>query len=424
MSKNLELLKRREKAVARGIVSMAGERFIQSASNAIIHDMDGNSYIDFASGIAVVNTGHVNERIIKKVKEQIDKFVHSAFQVMPYESYIELAEKINAIAPTNKENKSIFFNSGAEAVENAVKISKAYTKREALISFVGGFHGRTNLTMGLTGKVAPYKTDVGLPQPYIYHVPFPIEYHGISTKDSIKAIEYLFKASIQPNKVAAIIIEPVSGEGGFYKAPDELMQYIRKLCDNEGIVFIADEVQSGFARTGNMFAMEYYDVKPDLVTMAKGLGGGFVISGVSGDKNIMDAPHPGGLGGTYAGSPVSCTAALEVLRVIEEDNLCSRAEELGIHVRARLKMLESERMVNVRGLGCMNAVEFVDSNKKPDPDTAKLISKTCIEKGLIVIPCGIFGNSLRILNPLTIEKETLDKGLDILESVIKEICGS
>jgi len=421
MSKNLELQKRRENAVARGIGSAASDRFIESAANSRIIDSDGNEYIDFAAGIAVVNTGHVNQRINLKVKEQLDKFVHSAFQVMPYESYIELAEKINQIVPIDGRVKSIFFNSGAEAVENGIKIAKAYTKREAVISFVGGFHGRTAMTMALTGKVFPYKKDFGLPQPYNYHIPFPIEYHGISTKDSIKAIEYLFKATIAPNKVATIIVEPVMGEGGFYRTPNDLMNYLRKLCDDEGIVLFSDEVQTGFARTGRVFAMEYFDVSPDIISMAKGMAGGFVLSGLSGKADILDAPDPGGLGGTYAGSSISCVAALEVLNIIEQNNLTNRADELGKHIRKRLKKLESDYLVNIRGLGCMNAFELIDSNKLPDPSKAQLISQKCIENGLIIIPCGIYGNSIRILNPLTIEQMELDFGLDILGRVIHEI---
>ncbi len=420
MSKNNNLLKRRESAVPRGVGSAAFDRFIESAKNATINDAEGKKYIDFAAGIAVVNTGHSNDRINAKIKEQVDKFVHSAFQVMPYESYIELAERINQLVPIDGKVKSVFFNSGAEAVENAIKIAKSYTKREAVISFVGGYHGRTALTLGLTGKVVPYKSDFGLPGSLIYHLPFPIEYHGITIDDTVKAIQNLFKATLLPNKIAAIIVEPVLGEGGFYQPPAELFKYLRKICEEHGIVFIVDEVQTGFARTGKLFAVEYYDTKPDLITMAKGIAGGYVLSGVAGKEEIMDTPNSGGLGGTYAGSPLSCVAALEVLKIIEEDKLCERSEKLGERIRKRLTRLQNDKLVNVRGIGCMNAFELVDINSKPDPEMAKAISRKCIENGLIIIPCGLWGNSIRILNPLTIEPDVLDAGLDILEKVVLE----
>ena len=421
MNKNKELLERRKKAIPRGIGSIVFDKFITEANNDIITDENGKRYIDFASGIAVNNTGHTNPRVNEVVKKQIDKFVHSSFQVMPYEPYIEVCEKINEIAPVHdKDKKTILFNSGAEAVENAIKIAKSQQNREAIVSFVGGFHGRTTLSMSVTGKIKPYKEDFGMPYPYAYHIPFPIDFHNISIEDSKKSLEFLFKSTIHPEKVAAILVEPIMGEGGFYILPKDFAIYLREICDKYNIMLIFDEVQTGFARTGKMFATEYFDVKPDMITMAKGIAGGYILSAVVGKSEIMDKPSVGSLGGTYAGSPVSCVASLEVMKIIEEEGLAQRSYELGVLIREKLNEIKSDFIVNIRGLGCMNAFEFVDKNKQPDSSRVGTFISECKENGLIVLSCGLFGNSIRILNPLTIKKENLFKGLAIMKDIIEK----
>lgn len=423
MSNNEELLERRKKAIPRGIGSVAFDTFIAKADNDVIIDEDGKRYIDFASGIAVTNLGHVNQRINDAVKKQMDTFVHSSFQVMPYEVYIQVCEKLNQITPINGMNKkTILFNSGTEAVENAIKIAKSQDNgREAIISFVSGFHGRTALSMSVTGKIKPYKEDFGMPYPYSYHIPFPIDFHNISIEESKRALEFLFKSTISPKKVAAFVVELVMGEGGFYILPHEFAIYLRETCDEHNISLIFDEVQTGFARTGKMFASEYFSVKPDMITMAKGIAGGYVLSAVVGKSEIMNKPSVGGLGGTYTGSPLSCVASLEVMKIIEEDNLISRAHELGILIRERLSQIKSDVIANIRGLGCMNAFEFMDKDNKPDADRAKQCVVICKENGLLILSCGLYSNTIRILNPLTIQKKNLLDGLDIIENVIKQL---
>ena len=323
-----KLLERRSKAIARGI-GMAAPIFAKTAENAEIWDVEGRRFIDFAGGIAVLNTGHRHPSVMRRVQEQLDSFTHTCFMVMPYLPFVELAEKLNALAPISGEKKSLFVTTGAEAVENAVKIARAHTGRSDVIAFHGSFHGRTLLTMALTGKVVPYKVKFGPFPGGVWHVPFPVEHKGISVEDTMHAIEWLFKVDVDPARVAAIIIEPVQGEGGFYVAPKELMVRLRKLCDDHGIVLIADEIQSGFGRTGKWFAMEHYGVEPDLMTVAKSLAGGFPLAGVVGRAKIMDAPEPGGLGGTYAGNPVACAAALGVIEAFEQDKLHREGREAG-----------------------------------------------------------------------------------------------
>ena len=328
MATNAEFITRREAATPRG-VSVAYPVYTEKAENAELWDVEGKRYIDFAGGIAVLNVGHRHPKVIAAVKDQLDKFTHTCFQVAPYEGYIELAERLNALAPFKGPAKTVFFTTGAEATENAVKISRAHTGRSAVIAFTGAFHGRTMMTMAMTGKVLPYKKKFGPMPNEVYHIPFPIEEHGVSVAESLRALEFLFRADVEPSRVACIIIEPVQGEGGFYAAPKELLLALRKLCDDHGIVLVADEVQTGFARTGKIFGIEHSGVEPDLVTVAKSLGGGFPISGVIGKAEIMDAADPGGIGGTYAGSPVSCAAALAVLDVIAEEKLLDRANAIG-----------------------------------------------------------------------------------------------
>ncbi|HEX9778138.1 MAG TPA: 4-aminobutyrate--2-oxoglutarate transaminase, partial [Geopsychrobacteraceae bacterium] len=419
------LLARRQAAVPRGVAS-ATSVFAVKGENAEIWDADGKRYLDFAAGIAVCNTGHRHPRVMAAAAAQSEAFVHTAFQVLPYENYVALAERLNRLAPIT-DAKTILMTTGAEAVENAVKIARHHSKRPAVISFVGGFHGRSMLTMGLTGKVVPYKAGFGPFPASLYHVPFPIEHHGVSVQDSFDALERLFKADVEPRQVAAIILEPVQGEGGFYIAPKAFMQALRQLCDRHGILLICDEVQTGFARTGKLFASEYFDIEPDLITVAKALGGGFPISGVIGKAEIMDSPEPGGLGGTYGGSPLGCAAAHAVLDIIEEEQLCARSNRIGARMIERIQQMkedsESTPIGDVRGLGAMVAFELVKARggHSPDPDKVKQLTAKALENGLILLSCGIYGNTIRLLAPLTIPEAQLEEGLDILEHALRAI---
>jgi 4-aminobutyrate aminotransferase len=422
---NDQLLARRQAAVPRGVAS-ATSVFAVKGENAEIWDADGRRYLDFAAGIAVCNTGHRHPRVMAAAAAQSEAFVHTAFQVLPYENYVALAERLNKLAPIT-DAKTILMTTGAEAVENAVKIARHHSKRPAVISFVGGFHGRSMLTMGLTGKVVPYKAGFGPFPASLYHVPFPIEHHGVSVQDSFDALERLFKADVEPRQVAAIILEPVQGEGGFYIAPKAFMQALRQLCDRHGILLICDEVQTGFARTGKLFASEYFDIEPDLITVAKALGGGFPISGVIGKAEIMDSPEPGGLGGTYGGSPLGCAAAHAVLDIIEEEQLCARSNRIGARMIERIQQMkedsESTPIGDVRGLGAMVAFELVKARggHSPDPDKVKQLTAKALENGLILLSCGIYGNTIRLLAPLTIPEAQLEEGLDILEHALRAI---
>lgn len=386
------------------------------AENATLWDADGKEYIDFAGGIAVLNTGHLHPKVKAAVSAQLDNFTHTAYQIVPYEGYVSLAERINRLAPIDGLKKSAFFTTGVEAVENAVKIARSATGRSGVIAFSGSFHGRTMLGMALTGKVAPYKLSFGPMPGDIYHVPFPNGTQSITVADSLKALDLLFKVDIDPKRVAAIIIEPVQGEGGFNITPPELMTALRKICDEHGILLIADEVQTGFGRTGKLFAMEHHSVQADLITMAKSLGGGFPISGVVGRADVMDGPAAGGLGGTYAGNPLAVAAAHAVLDVIAEEKLCERAVQLGDKLRARLEGLRAKvpGIADVRGLGSMVALELNDANGKPDAEAVKKVQARAIAQGLILLSCGVYGNVLRFLYPLTIPDAQFDRALDIL----------
>ncbi|HQT67214.1 MAG: 4-aminobutyrate--2-oxoglutarate transaminase [Rhodospirillales bacterium 20-60-12] len=420
MTGNAELQARREAAVPRG-VGNTHQIFTAHAENAEMWDVEGKRYVDFAGGIAVLNTGHRHPKIMAAVAEQLSHFTHTCFQVTQYESYIALAEKLNKLAPIDGPAKTIFFTTGAEALENAVKIARAATGRPGVITFSGGYHGRTMLTMAMTGKVLPYKKKFGPMPGEVFHAPFPFEPLGVTVADSIKHIEMLFRADIEPARVAAIAVEPVQGEGGFIQAPTELLVALRTLCDKHGILLIADEVQTGFARTGKLFAMEHSGVKPDLMTIAKSLAGGFPLSGVIGRAEIMDAAEPGGLGGTYAGSPIACAAALAVLEIIEEENLIERANVIGAAMTARLHKIAQRNDVvaidAIRGPGAMIAFDTVMSrgSHEPDPETTKRVIAKAREHGLILLSCGVFANSIRLLVPLTVSDETLNEGLDILE---------
>ncbi|KNY15786.1 4-aminobutyrate aminotransferase [Shinella sp. SUS2] len=416
------LTDRKNAAISRG-VGMTTQIYADRAENAEIWDKEGNRYIDFAAGIAVVNTGHRHPRVIEAVKNQLDRFTHTCHQVVPYENYVELAERLNAITPGNFAKKTIFVTTGAEAVENAVKIARAATGRQAVIAFTGSFHGRTFMGMALTGKVVPYKVGFGAMPADVYHAPFPVEMHGTTVEQSLSVLKKLFAADVDPNRVAAIIVEPVQGEGGFYPVPVSFMKALREICDQHGILLIADEVQTGFARTGKMFAMEHYGIAADLMTMAKGLGGGFPIAAVTGRAEIMDAPGPGGLGGTYAGSPIGVAAAHAVLDVIKDEDLCNRAENLGARLKQRLASLQDKipEIVDIRGPGFMNAVEFNDvSTKLPSAEFANKVRLKALDKGLILLTCGVHGNVIRFLAPITIQDEVFAEALDILESAMIE----
>jgi 4-aminobutyrate aminotransferase len=417
---NAELWRRREKAVPRGVAS-ASPVFAERAENAEVWDVEGKRYIDFAGGIAVLNTGHRHPKVMKAVAEQEARVTHTAFQVMPYESYISLAEKLNDLAPID-DAKTIFFTTGAEAVENAVKLARFFTKRPGVVSFAGAFHGRSLLTMALTGKVVPYKAGFGPFPADIYHVPYPMAVHGVTEDDSFAALERLFKADVEPERIAAIIIEPVQGEGGFYIASPQFMQRLRALCDSHGILLISDEIQAGIGRTGKMFAIEHSGVKPDLMTVAKSLAGGFPLSGVIGRADVMDGPAPGGLGGTYSGNPVACAAGLAVLEVIEEEGLLERSTEIGRMAVDRLTALKQRndvpRIGDIRNLGGMIAFEILDKDGNPDADTTRKLTQTALANGLILLSCGVYGNTIRILVPLTASDEIIGEGLDVVEKSI------
>lgn len=426
MSQNALLLSRRAAAVPQGVAT-ATPLFAERAENAELWDADGARYIDFAGGIAVLNVGHCHPRVIAAVRDQLDLYTHTAFQVVAYEPYVALCERLNALAPIAGPAKTILFTTGAEAVENAVKIARAATGRPGVIAFGGGFHGRTLLTMAMTGKVLPYKRSFGPLPGEVFHLPFPIAHYGVGVEDSLRALSLLFAADIEPSRVAAIIVEPVQGEGGFHMAPPELLQALRRICDEHGILLIADEVQTGFARTGRMFGIEHGGIEPDLMTVAKSLAGGFPLSGVIGRADIMDAAQPGGLGGTYAGSPVACAAALAVLDVIEEEGLIARANAIGERLRTTLEAFASRNDLlpigHVRGPGAMVAFDLLAARGGDEPDgaAAKRVTARALERGLVLLSCGIHGETIRLLMPLTASDAVIDEGMAILEEALSAL---
>jgi 4-aminobutyrate aminotransferase/(S)-3-amino-2-methylpropionate transaminase len=424
MKKNQDLQQRRDAAFARGLGNQLPV-YVERARNAELWDVEGRRYIDFAGGIAVLNTGHLHPTVQAAVAKQLEAFSHTCLMITPYEVAVELAERLNRLAPGPTPKKAIFVTTGAEAVENTIKIARAHTGRSAVIAFGGGFHGRTFMAMALTGKVAPYKAGFGPFPAEVYHAPFPIAYHGVSVQDSLDALEHIFKYDVEPARVAAIVIEPVMGEGGFYIAPPEFLQALRKLCDQHGIVLVIDEIQTGFARTGKMFAIEHAGVEPDLMTMAKSLAGGFPLAAVVGKAHIMDAPGPGGLGGTYAGSPIACAAALAVLEVIEKEGLCARAVTIGETMANALRELQRELSCvgEVRNLGAMVAMELVKNRDShaPDADLTKALTKRAAEKGLVLLSCGLYGNVIRLLVPLTVSDAVLHEGLGIVAESLREL---
>ena len=417
---NASIDARRIAAMPRG-VGIGFPIYAERAQNAELWDVQGQRYIDFGSGIAVLNTGHRHPRIVKAIAQQLEKFTHTAYQVVPYESAVALAERLNQLTPGKHAKKTAFFTTGVEAVENAIKIARSATRRPGVIALSGAFHGRTYMGMALTGKVAPYKVGFGPFPASVYHVPAPMALHGVTVEDSLHALQQLFKADIEPEQVAAIIIEPIQGEGGFYVAPPEFMRALREVCDRHGILLIADEIQTGFARTGKLFAMEHHDVLPDLMTMAKSLAGGMPLSGVCGRAEIMDAPAAGGLGGTYAANPLAIAAAHAVLDVIVEEKLCERAERLGQSLKKRLEAMRAKvpAIVEVRGLGAMVAVEFAKADGTPDAEFTKLVIKRAQDAGLLLLSCGIYGNVIRFLFPLTIEDAVFEEGMAILAKALE-----
>ena len=425
MSKtNESLMQRRQAAVARG-VGASHPIVADHARNATVIDVEGREYIDFAGGIAVLNTGHLHPKVVAAVEQQLHKLSHTCFQVLAYEPYIELCERINALVPGDFAKKSLLVTTGAEAVENAVKIARAATGRPGVIAFTSAYHGRTLMTLSLTGKKVPYAAGMGLMPAGVYRAQFPCELHGVSVDDAIASIERIFKNDAEPRDIAAILIEPVQGEGGFYPAPKAFMQRLRTLCDTHGILLVADEVQSGAGRTGTFLAMEQMDVVADLTTFAKSVGGGFPIAGVCGKAEIMDCIIPGGLGGTYAGNPLSCAAALAVLDVFEEEKLLARSKVVGERLLAGLRAIQTRHPVigDVRGLGAMVAIELFKDGDPHQPN-AELVARVIAcarDKGLILLSCGAYYNVLRILVPLTAEDDLLDRGLAILAECFDEL---
>ncbi|WP_102796501.1 4-aminobutyrate--2-oxoglutarate transaminase [Bowmanella denitrificans] len=425
MTRNAQLQARKEQVIARGQGNLY-PIYVKKALNAELWDEDGQRYIDFGTGIAVCNTGHNHPKVSAAAKAQIDDFSHSCVMINPYEEAVALAEQLVRHTPGPSAKKAIFVTTGAEAVENCIKIARAHTGRRGVIAFNGGFHGRTNLAMALTGKVSPYKYQFGPFPADIYHVPFPTALHGISEIDSLKAIETLFKVAIAPTDVAAIIIEPVQGEGGFYMASTAFLQALRQLCDQHGIVLILDEIQSGFGRTGSMFCHQQAGIEADLMTAAKGIAGGYPLAAVVGKADIMDAPLPGGLGGTYGGSPIGCAAALAVMDVLEEERLIERANWIGEQFKARLHALQGEfpQLVGeVRVKGAMVALELVKNGDahQPNMDLTKALVANAPAHGLILLSCGFYANVIRFLPALTIPEAHLQEGLDAFDKLFREL---
>ena len=415
---NADWHRRRLATTPRG-VAVFGDFFIDHAKNSEFWDIEGRRFIDFAGGIAVLNTGHCHPKIQAAIASQLQRFTHTCYQVVPYTEYVSLAERIVAITPIDGPKKAAFFSTGAEAVENAIKIARAATGRSGVIGFGGAFHGRSLFAVALTGKVQPYKAGFGPFPPEIYHVPFPC--HCASLDETKKAMTQLFKCDIEPSRVAAIVFEPVQGEGGFNVIQAAAVQWLRELCDEHGILLIADEVQSGFARTGKMFAMEHLGVSPDLMTMAKSMAGGNTLSAVVGKAAIMDAPAPGGLGGTYAGNPLAVAAAHAVLDIMHDEQLPARAQILGDRLVSRLKRIQAtnKTISEVRGLGAMIACELVNpSTGEPDAERTRQVQQNALKQGLLLLTCGVYGNVLRFLFPLTIEDRVFDEGLDILDAAL------
>ena len=422
---NHEIEARRDKAVARAI-SFSSTFVAERAENAEVWDVEGKRYIDFCGGIGCQNVGHRNPRVVAAIKDQLDHLTHTCFQVTPYKSYIELAERLNALLPGQFAKKSLFFSAGGEAVENAIKIARYYTRRPALITFTNGYHGRSYMGMGLSARMVPFKEGFGPFPGQIVRMPFPDDFHNVTFEDTKRAFETLFRSDCPPNQIAAMFFEPVQGEGGYNIASSDFLEYLRALCDEHGIVLVADEIQTGMGRTGKMFAMEHYGIHPDLTCIGKSIGGGLPISGILGKADVIDSVPLGGLGGTFGGNPMSCAAALAVLDAIEQENLLQRGLEMGLQIDARLRKMGQRNSFNcigdVRALGCMNAFEIVKDRDSREPDsefTAKIVSMA-LNNGLILLTAGPARNVIRLLVPLTATPEIVDEGLDILQASLEE----
>ncbi|MFY3774840.1 4-aminobutyrate--2-oxoglutarate transaminase [Marinobacter salsuginis] len=421
---NKELQALKERYVAAGAAS-PNEQFADHATNAELWDADGKRMIDFAGGIGVLNIGHRHPKVVEAVKAQLDKLMHTCQTVMPYEGYVKLAEKLSGVVPVRGHAKVMLANSGAEALENAMKIARAATGKTNVICFDGGYHGRTFYTMAMNGKAAPYQTDFGPMPGTVYRAPYPVPYHGVSEEEALRGLKMAMKADSPARNTAAIVIEPVLGEGGFYAAPTSFLKEIRKICDENDILMVVDEVQSGFGRTGKMFAIEHSGVEPDLMTMAKSMADGMPISAIVGTDKYMDASGPNSLGGTYTGSPTACAAALAVFDVFKEEDILSKSQALGEKLKQRFSQWQEQfaHVDNVRNLGPMAAFELVESkeSRTPKPELAAAVTKKAKEKGLILLSCGMYGNTLRFLMPVTIEDDVLEEGLAIVEESLKEV---
>jgi len=416
-----EILERKERVVAAPL-SIYLELVIERAHGATLTDVDGNTFIDFTGGVGCLNVGHSHPRVVEAAQEQLERFSHTDFTIVPYEVYVQLAERLCELAPIANA-KAAFFNAGTEAVENAIKFARSYTGRPAVIGFEGGFHGRTLLSLTLTSKTHPYKAGLGPFAPEVYRVPFPNDYRGPDAKTALEALERALITQVAAETVAAIVIEPVQGEGGFVVAPKEFMEGVRRICDEHGIAMVVDEVQTGFGRTGKMFAIEHYGVEPDLITVAKSIAMGLPLSGVIGKAEIMDAPDDSAIGGTYVGNPVAQAAALAVLDVIGEEDLCARASVLGETMRARMVAWQQrfQQIGDVRGLGAMLAIEFVKdpATKEPGADLATAVVEEAARNGLLLMKSGIYSNCIRVLSPLTLSDAELDEGLAVWEQALE-----
>jgi 4-aminobutyrate aminotransferase, prokaryotic type len=416
-----EILARKQSAVAAAMTVQA-PLIADSALGAVVTDVDGNRLLDLTGGIGCLAVGHAHPHVVEAVQKQAARFLHTDFAIVPYEIYITVAERLVAAAPFSGPARAVFFNSGAEAVENAVKIARQATKRPAVIAFEGGFHGRTLLALTMTSKANPYKVGLGPLAPAVYHLPFAQDYRGPSSAEALNALERALVTQVAPSEVAAIVVEPIQGEGGFVPAPKEFLQGLRRVCDKHGIVFVADEVQSGFGRTGAMFAIEHYEVEPDLVVVAKSLASGLPLSGVVGKAEIMDAAHEGSIGGTYSGNPVTLAAANAVFDVIESENLIERAKVLGEILLGRMKAWQErfDAIGDVRGTGAMLAIELVQSRetKEPAPDLATRVIEESLKRGLLLLKAGLYGNCVRVLTPLVITDDELGEALDVWEKAL------
>ncbi|NDL69511.1 4-aminobutyrate--2-oxoglutarate transaminase [Vreelandella alkaliphila] len=419
---NAQLNELKQKYVANGAASPATQ-FADRAENAIIWDADGNRIIDFAGGIGVLNIGHCHPKVVEAVREQLGRVMHTCQTVIPYEGYVKVAEKLSQLTPVRGHAKVMLVNSGAEALENAVKVARAATGKNNVICFDGGYHGRTFMTMAMNGKVAPYSADFGSMPGNVFRAPYPVPFHGVSEEDALRGLKMTLKTDANPKDTAAIVIEPVLGEGGFYPAPASFLKAVREICDEHGMLMIVDEVQSGFGRTGKLFAIEHSGVQPDIITMAKSMAGGMPISALVGTAEHMDASGPNSLGGTYSGSPVSCAAVLAVLEVLEEEKILEKSQALGEVLGQRFTQWQQRFgcVENVRHLGSMAALDIVSADQAPDAELAAALCRRAREKGLILLSCGLYGNTIRFLMPVTIEDNVLEEGLAIVEELLEEV---